>query len=60
MTLTKEQRRAVYRKYLQNPDGARSYLEFRRRVGLGFAGEYIMLPWCGMYVGIERDGYTHT
>jgi len=20
----------------------------------------VMVPWCGMTVGIERDGYTHT
>ena len=60
MILTKEQRKALYRKYLQDPDGAKSYRDFRRRVGIGFGDEYIIIPWCGMYVGIERDGYAHT
>ena len=21
---------------------------------------YVFVPWCGMWVGIERDGHTHT
>jgi hypothetical protein len=23
-------------------------------------GHYYLNPWCGMYVGIEKDGYTHS
>lgn len=64
MFLTRKQREAVFTKYLRNPDGAKSYGEFRRRVQLGFGGDYILLPWCGMFVGIEgagpNDGYAHT
>lgn len=56
--LTKPQRAAVARKYQHNPDGAANYREFRRRVRPSLG--YIMLPWCGMYVGIEPDGYSHT
>lgn len=64
MILTRKQREAVLKKYRANPDGAKNYLEFRRRVLRGFGDEYIALPWCGMYVGIEgagpHDGYAHT
>ena len=35
-----------------------TYREFRRTVVSGFG--YIMVPWCGMWVGIEPDGYAHT
>ena len=57
-TLTKAQQVAIYRKYQQSPDGARSYLEFRRRVKQGY--DCLMLNWCGMWLGIETDGYTHS
>ena len=60
MLLTKAQRKAVHRKYMQDPDGAKSYYEFRRRVIPGFGEEYVALPWCRMYLGIETDGYTHS
>jgi hypothetical protein len=56
--LTKPQRQSVYRKYLRNANGAKSYKEFRRKVLHG--GDYVGLVWCGMYVGIEKDGYAHT
>jgi hypothetical protein len=58
VTLTKEQRKAVYRKYLHNPDGAQSYREFRNRIEPGWG--YVGLQWCGMFLGIERDGHTHS
>jgi len=58
MKLTKAQRKAIKRKYDQNPDDAKSYREFRRRVRPSMG--YIMLPWCGMWLGIETDGYTHS
>jgi len=58
MKLTKAQRKAVKRKFDINPDGAKSYSEFRRRVVQGYG--YIMLPWCHMWLGIETDGYTHS
>lgn len=58
MKLTKAQQAAIYRKYQQDSDGARSYLEFRRRVVQGY--DCLMLQWCGMWLGIESDGYTHS
>lgn len=35
-----------------------TYRQFRATVipGLG----YIMVPWAGMWLGIEPDGYTHS
>ena len=57
--LTKEQRAAIKRVYDRSPDGAPSYLAFRRRFFQTFA-DCIMGKWCGMYLGIELDGYTHS
>jgi hypothetical protein len=33
---------------------------FRRTVVVAFGGDCVMLPWKGMWLGIERDGYTHS
>ena len=61
MKLTKAQRHAIKRKFDINPDGAKSYREFRRRAFPELCGwGAIMLPWCGMFLGIEKDGYTHS
>ncbi len=57
-TITKEQRKAIKRKYDQNPDGASSYRQFRHRVFPGMG--YIMFEWCGMFLGVEKDGHTHS
>jgi hypothetical protein len=57
-TLTKDQRKAVKRKFDQNPDGSTSYRAFRKRIVQGF--DCIMIQWCGMWLGIEKDGYTHS
>jgi hypothetical protein len=35
-----------------------TYEEFKARVQPGW--DCIMIRWCGMWVGIEKDGYTHT
>jgi len=56
--ITKAQRVAILRKYQQSPDGAKSYREFRKRVKRGPG--FLVLPWCGMWLGIEPDGYTHS
>jgi len=60
--ITREQREAIYRKYQQSPDGTASYREFRKRViGPIYASDpCLMLSWCGMWLGIEVDGYTHS
>jgi hypothetical protein len=39
----------------------RSYRQFRKSVHGSFdKSGCIMVQWCGMWVGIERDGYAHT
>lgn len=56
--LTREQRKALKRVYQRSNDGSANYLQFRRRVQHGY--DCIMLQWCGMWLGIETDGYTHS
>ena len=59
--ITRKQVEAIYRKYQQNNDGATSYLDFRRRVQpLIGDNTCCILQWCGMWLGIEQDGYTHS
>jgi hypothetical protein len=43
---------------LRNPDYQMTYKEFRKRVQPGF--DCVMVKWCGMWLGIEQDGYTHS
>ena len=57
ITLTRPQRRALYRKWRENDQGM-TYRQFRRTVTPGW--DYVAVAWCGMYVGIEKDGYAHT
>jgi hypothetical protein len=33
---------------------------FRKQVQPAFGDTCIMLPWKGMWLGIETDGYTHS
>ncbi len=68
---TKAQRATLKRKWeAQNQSRAERYLppltyrSFRRSVrpflgGMPFP-DCIMVPWCGMWLGIETDGYAHT
>jgi hypothetical protein len=58
--LSKEERKAIYKKYKQNPDNSKSYKNFRQRVYYDSLNGCLILKWCDMWVGIERDGYTHT
>lgn len=58
MKLTKEQRSALHRVYLRDTTVAPTYLQFRRQVQMGY--DCIMIHWKGMWLGIERDGYTHS
>ncbi len=42
-------------------DNRPSYRDFRRQVQSTYAMDgAIVVPYCGMYVAIERDGYSHT
>lgn len=59
MKITKEQQRSLKVLWERSRDGSKSYLDFRRRVHILF-GDCAMIHWCGMWVGIETDGYRHT
>lgn len=60
--LTRQQVDAVNKLYMRNPDGASTRLEFFQRVQrAGFGSDsYAAITWCGMYIGIETDGYAHS
>lgn len=62
LILTKAQRNAVWRKWMMMDEDTRpSYREFRKAVQPTFGMDgAIVLPWCGMWLAIERDGYTHS
>lgn len=55
--LTKEQRKALHRTWLRSGENM-SYREFRKTVQTGW--DCVMVRWCGMWLGIETDGYTHS
>lgn len=57
MTLTKPQQQALKRKWSQDSQGL-TYRQFRRTAFQTI--DCIMVPWFGMYLGIETDGYTHS
>jgi len=56
----------VYRRELDSdrvgthrtPKTLKGYRAFRRTVQQGF--ECVMVPWAGMWLGIETDGHTHS
>jgi len=54
---TKAQQLAILSIWLRNPDG-KTFLQFRRSVKRGF--DCLMVEWCGMWLGIESDGHTHS
>jgi hypothetical protein len=71
--LSRAQREALKRVYDRTPltytnDGFKSvvcrherpvsYLRFRRGVRAGWG--CVMVHWCGMWLGIEPDGHTHS
>ena len=37
-----------------------SYLQYRRLAFNSASQGCVMLQWCGMWLGIEPDGYTHS
>lgn len=42
-----------------SPDNPQlTYRQFRRLVKPSY--DCLMVPWCGMWLGIEKDGYTHS
>ena len=55
--LNKRQAQSLLRKWKQNNQGL-TYLQFRRTVQPGW--DCVMVQWSGMWLGIEKDGYTHS
>lgn len=58
--LPEAQRKALYALFQGNPDGAKYLTEFIARAHNSVAMGCVMIPYCGMQVGIEADGYTHS
>ena len=64
MIATKEQRAALWRVYTRTLEGTnrapciRDYRRWRRTVQQGY--DCYMVQFAGMWLGIERDGYTHS
>jgi hypothetical protein len=57
---TKAQRKALKRVFDRAPQ-ALTYRKFRALAQPTFGCDgAIALPWCGMWLCIERDGYTHS
>jgi hypothetical protein len=54
---TRQQREALKRIWMRGTD-ERTYKQLRRDVIGGH--DCLMLHWAGMWLGIERDGYTHS
>lgn len=67
---TRAQREALYKVYMRKTgqDGdvwtwrrsLRGYRGFRRTARLDSLMGCVMVPWCGMWLGIERDGHVHS
>ena len=59
--LTRDQRVALKAIYDRGAAGTpSSYLAFRRTARLDTLADCVMIPWCNMLLGIERDGHTHS
>ena len=50
---------ALLKVYNRNSMGV-SYLAFRRTACMAYYDRVLMVPWSGMWLGIEVDGYTHS
>ena len=61
--LTKAQRQGCYNLWIRTVKEIPpllSYSTFRRRAEYDGLLGCLMVPYCGMWVGIESDGYTHS
>lgn len=59
--ITRAQRLAlsrIWHRTIMGEPNPLTYKEFRRTAI--DCGEYLMVPWAGMMLGIEKDGYTHS
>ena len=60
--LTRDQRVALLSVYHRDwgHHAKPSYLTWRRTAVRAPFDGCVMVPWCGMWLGIEPDGYTHS
>lgn len=59
--MTKAQYQALVRKFAQNPSGHATWRGFLQSAQQTFGCDSaITVRWCGMWLCIETDGYTHT
>jgi len=58
--ITRMQRIAIKRIYDRKDKSTTglTYRQFRKTVQYGF--DCLMVHWCGIWLGIESDGYTHS
>jgi hypothetical protein len=56
--MTPQQVESINKLFDRSPDGASDRHAFFDRVRS--YGNHCGLTWCGMFVGIEKDGYAHT
>lgn len=56
----KAQLTALLRLYQRDPGQHRTFLAFRRSATMSYPLGCMMVQWCGMWIGIEDDGYTHS
>jgi len=58
LNMTRQQVLGALKLFQRNPDGSKGFDEFLGRVVQGW--DCLMIQWCGMWIGIEKDGYTHS
>jgi hypothetical protein len=52
--------KSIYDRPADNGPPAPTYLQFRRTIVRAPFDTCYMVPWLGMWLGVERDGYTHS
>ncbi len=61
MSISKEQRHALKKIWLRFDIPRPRYLDFRRKIQHTFCMDNcIMVPFAGMWLGVETNGYTHS
>lgn len=64
--ITKAQRKAIHRLWLrarsptQDTPSLATYRQFRRQIVPDLLNDCLMINIWHMWIGIERDGYTHS
>ena len=58
LKMTRQQRIALFKVYQRNSNGSNTFRAFMARAVQGY--DCIMINWCGMWLGIESSGYTHS